>query len=113
MHRLTLGLIGIGSVLAQTCDTSTSAGEISGLSIGIGVLGAVSIVTCALSYLARLRQLRTATCPYCEQMFETDHIRTHLQTCEEHLKHYKANGRGSIARELSREIFYERVPVLP
>jgi hypothetical protein len=130
MDRVIAGLLLLGSAFAQsataqsatdqsaaaqsatntTISSTNNAGEIAGYSIGIGVLSAVSILTCATTYMMRQRQLGTGPCPYCEKTFPSGVLRDHLQTCEEHLKHYRAVKRGTLVRELSRDVFYERVP---
>jgi hypothetical protein len=114
MDRVIAGLLLLGSAAAQqnntTMPSGNNAGEIAGFSIGIGVLSAVSILTCATTYMMRQRQLGTGPCPYCEKIFPSEVLRDHLQSCEEHLKHYRAVKRGTLARELSRDVFYERVP---
>jgi len=114
MDRVIAGLLLLGSAAAQSATNTTiasgnNAGEIAGFSIGIGVLSAVSILTCATTYMMRQRQLGTGPCPYCEKTFPSGVLRDHLQSCEEHLKHYRAVKRGTLARELSRDVFYERV----
>jgi len=120
MDRVIAGLLLLGSAFAQsataqsatntTISSGNNAGEIAGYSIGIGVLSAVSILTCATTYMMRQRQLGTGPCPYCEKTFPSDVLRDHLQSCEEHLTHYRAVKRGTLVRELSRDVFYERVP---
>lgn len=120
MDRVIAGLLLLGSAFTQSAFAQSltnatipcpgNATEIAGYSIGIGVLGAVSILTCATTYMMRQRQLGTGPCPYCEKTFPSGVLRDHLQTCEEHLKHYRAVKRGTLVRELSRDVFYERVP---
>lgn len=114
MDRVIAGLLLLGSAVAQSATNATipsldNATEIAGYSIGIGVLSAVSILTCATTYMMRQRQLGTGPCPYCEKTFPSGVLRDHLQTCEEHLKHYRAVKRGTLVRELSRDVFYERM----
>jgi len=94
--------------LAQniTLTSSPCTAEVAGLSVGMGIFGATAILACV--FLWCRRPVARPTCPYCEVAFDRAVLREHLQGCEEHLKHYVPQGRGGVAQEMKREVFYER-----
>ena len=74
------------------------------LSLSTGFSAAIAIVTCAWLYL--MRRSTAVPCPYCDKPFEKAVLREHLQTCPEHLKNYKRQGRATIVQELDRKAYY-------
>jgi hypothetical protein len=91
------------SLFAAPC-----AAEVAGFGIGLGLLAATLVASGAALYLGWCRSLPPSSCPYCDKPFKKEVLREHLQGCEEHLKHYAPQGRGGIAQEMRREVFYER-----
>ena len=75
------------------------------LSLSTGFSAAIAIASCAWIYLMR-RSTTTIPCPYCDAPFEKAVVREHLQTCPEHLKNYKRQGRATIVQELDRKAYY-------
>ena len=91
----------------QSLFAAPCAAEVAGFGVSLGLLAATLVAGGAALYLGWCRR-SPSSCPYCDKPFEKGVLREHLQGCEEHLKHYAPQGRGGIAQEMRREVFYER-----
>jgi len=62
--------------------------DVIGLSVGFGLLAAITCVTAAASYVYRI----TPSCPYCEKRISQAALRDHLLTCPKHLEFWSRKG---------------------
>ena len=73
----------------------THCNEVIGMATGMGLMAAVSIVTCAWTYVYRVRRI-ASRCPYCDEQVGAEVLREHLAGCAKHLEHW-ALKKGDLA----------------
>uniref|UniRef100_A0A6C0AR37 Uncharacterized protein n=1 Tax=viral metagenome TaxID=1070528 RepID=A0A6C0AR37_9ZZZZ len=78
--------------------------EVIGMAVGMGLMAAVSIVTCASVYVYRIRSA-ASKCPYCDEQVGSEVLRDHLVGCPKHLEHW-ALKKGDLAGR--SEVIYVR-----
>lgn len=74
-----------------TLGTPDLYSDVIGLSVGMGLMAAVAIVTGVAAYVYR-RPLTQVDCPYCSIKLDPVTVQEHLITCETHLKTWKMKG---------------------
>jgi hypothetical protein len=78
--------------------------EVIGTAVGMGLMAAISIVTCASVYVYRVRRI-ASRCPYCDEQVGSEVLREHLAGCAKHLEHW-ALKKGDLAGR--SEVIYVR-----
>jgi hypothetical protein len=74
-----------------TLGTPDLYSDVIGLSVGMGLMAAVAIVTGVAAFLYR-RPSTQVDCPYCSMKLDPVTVQEHLITCETHLKTWKMKG---------------------